>query len=100
MIYNGGKIFLLDAENCEFGDPLYELAVIDCGGELNQSLLDGYMNTHDSKIDLGNELFYYYKIERMSLVLHVFMNIVRVDTESTKMYLAEFNKLKQLLTYE
>jgi fructosamine-3-kinase len=97
MIYNSGSIFLLDAENCEFGDPLYELAVIDCGGELYQTLIDGYMDTYIDKIDLESELYYYYKMERMALVLHVFMNVVQSDREATRIYLDEFNKLKQRL---
>jgi len=98
MIYNNGKISLIDAENCEFGDPLYELAVIDCGDELNQAVLDGYKNAFAGNIDLDSELYYYYKMERMALVLHVFMNVVKTEPEATQKYLSVFNELKNRLT--
>ena len=98
MILKKGSIFLLDAENCEFGDPLYELATIDCAGELDQSLIDGYKNAYTGNIDLKDELYYFYKMERAALVLHVFMNVVKTDTETTKKYLSMFNELKKRLT--
>ena len=97
MIYNKGDIFLLDAENCEFGDPLFELSTIDCGGELDKTLIDGYIQAYNGSIDLDDDLYYFYKMERMALVLHVFMNIVKSDIETQK-YLKVFNELKHQLS--
>jgi fructosamine-3-kinase len=96
MIYNKGDIFILDAENCEFGDPLFELAVIDVGGELEPPLIKGY-KSFNKNIDLNNELYNYYKMERLALVLHLFMNIIKSDTQSTKLYLDNFYELKKKL---
>ena len=96
MIYNNGDIFILDAENCEFGDPLFELAVIDVGGELEPPFIKGY-KTVNKDIDLNNELYNYYKMERQALVLHLFMNIIKSDTQSTKLYLDNFYELKKKL---
>jgi fructosamine-3-kinase len=93
MIYNNGDIFILDAENCEFGDPLTELATIDVGGEADLSLINGYKNI-DGNIDLNSELYHYYKMERQALVLHLFMNIVKNDTNSTQRYLESFYEIK------
>ena len=97
MIFRDGQIYIIDAENCEFGDPLRELAVIDCGNELDDILLDGYKSVYGD-INIDDELFYFYKMERMALVLHVFMNVVKTETELTRMYLEIFNSLKKKLT--
>jgi aminoglycoside phosphotransferase (APT) family kinase protein len=97
MIYNNGNIYVIDAENCDFGDPLFELAVIDCGNELEQPLINGYKNTYTGHIDMDNELYYYYKMERMALVLHLFMNLIKSDTKATQKYLDVFNELKHRL---
>jgi len=93
IIHNNGQLFMLDAENCEFGDPLFELAVIDIAGELTPPLIEAYKRKND--IDLNNELYNFYCLERQALVLHLFMNIIKSDTESTKLYLSRFNKLKK-----
>jgi len=97
MIYNNGEIFVLDAENCEFGDPLCELAVVDVAGELAPPLTEGYKNISGSDIKFDDELFYLYKMERQALVLHLFMNIVKTDVKSTELYLSRFNELKKKL---
>ena len=97
MIYNNGSIFVVDAANCQFGDPLWELAVIDVGGELTPPLIEGYKNTFSGNIDLNDELYYYYKMDRMAVVLHLFLNQVKTDAAATQKYLALFNDLKQRL---
>jgi len=94
MIYRDGNIFILDAENCEFGDPLSELATIDVAQEFDPVLLEGYKNAYGGDIDLEDELYLYYKMERAALVLDVFMNAVKTDVKTTKYYLALFNELK------
>ena len=94
MIYNNGKIFILDAENCEFGDPLYELAIIDITGHLTESFLNGYKNTYRNEVNLDNGLFYYYKMERQAALLNLFMNIIRNDEKATERCLQSFQILK------
>ena len=96
MIYNNGELFILDAENCEFGDPLFELAVIDVAGELAPPLIEGYKSVFGSDVELDSGLYYLYKMERLALVLHLFMNIIKTDKESTQHYLDSFNKLKKM----
>jgi fructosamine-3-kinase len=97
MIYNDGAIFILDAENCEFGDPLFELATIDVAGEIDPILINAYKETYVENIDLNSELYHYYKMERLALVLSVFMNEVKNDVESIQLYLEKFNNTKNKL---
>jgi len=67
--------------------------------ELELPLIEGY-KTFDKNINLNNELYDYYKMERLALVLHLFMNIIKSDTQSTKLYLDNFCELKKkLLSY-
>lgn len=97
MIYNNGNIFIVDAANCKFGDPLWELAIIDVSGELTPSLIEGYKSVYAGDIDLDDELYNYYKMERMAAVVHLYLNQIKADAESTQKYLALFNDLKQRL---
>jgi len=92
MIYSKGSIYILDAENCEFGDPLWEIATIDVAGELEPALIEGYGN-----IDMDSALYHCYKMERLALVLHLFMNEIKSDTQSTKVYLEKFHEVKNRL---
>lgn len=97
MIHNNGNIFILDAENCEFGDPLFELATIDVAGELEDSLPEGYQNTYRGEIDLESDWYNFYRMERTALVLDLFMNTIKNDTQSTRHYLDRFNEIKSKL---
>ena len=92
MLYHNGDIFVLDAENCEFGDPLHELAVIDVGRESSDILIKGYKGI--SNIDTDNELYYYYKMERLGLVLDLCMNEWIKDPNEKQYYLKEFYETK------
>ena len=97
MIYNNGEIFVLDAENCEFGDPLHELAVIDVGMRgLDAELLEGYKSIC-SDIDITDEIYFYYKLERLGLVVDVYINEIPDDSEGRQYYLKEFNETKNVL---
>jgi aminoglycoside phosphotransferase (APT) family kinase protein len=81
MIYHNGEIFVVDAENCEFGDPLHELAVIDVAQERSPELIEGYKSVCKD-INLDSELYYYYKLERLGLVLSLYMfGFLQNDTE-------------------
>jgi aminoglycoside phosphotransferase (APT) family kinase protein len=97
MIYNNGDIFVLDAENCEFGDPLFELATIDVAGELGEPLLKGYNDVLGGEINLDDELYLFYKMERLALVLYVFMEEIKNDAKLTEYYLQGFLDIKNKL---
>ena len=93
MIYNEGNIFLIDAENSEFGDPLFELAVFDINDYLTPEFLSGYTNVSGAVPDLSSELFNFYKLERLALILYVF--IVEADDEKlAKHFLRKFEEVK------
>jgi aminoglycoside phosphotransferase (APT) family kinase protein len=94
MIYNNGEIFILDAENCEFGDPLYELAIIEITGHLTESFLKGYKSIYGNQVNLDDDLFYYYKMERQAALVNLFMNIIKKDEKSTERCLENFQILK------
>lgn len=97
MIYNNSHIFVLDAENCEFGDPLFDIATVDVGGGLNEAFLNGYKNIIGTHLNLNQYLYYCYKFERLSLVVNVFMNEVKSDVKSTAFYLEQFHQVKDEL---
>jgi len=97
IILRGDNIFVVDAANCEFGDPLWELAVIDVGGELAPPLIEGYKSAYVGSINLEDDLYYYYKMERMAVVVHLYLNIINVSAEKTQQYLEMFMQLKQRL---
>ena len=97
MLYNKGHLALLDAENCEFGDPLFELATIDVAGELAPPLLAGYKKAYGGTIDLEDDLYDYYKMERAALVLQLFINELKTEPASTSRYLALFKEVKAKL---
>ena len=98
MIYNKGSLYILDAANCEFGDPLFELAVMDVGGELEPSVIAGYKRA-GGDADLNSGLYDYYKMECQALVLNLLMNRVKNDTKSTKIHLEGFSILKDRLLH-
>ena len=70
IIYRDGKLFVIDAETCEFGDPLNDLARINLEWyywEMYDTLLDGYKSV--MSIDTDNELFYLYQLEKLAEIL-------------------------------
>jgi hypothetical protein len=88
-----GDIFILDAENCEFGDPLHELAVIDVAQEINDYLIEGYKSVFKD-INLDSELYFYYKLERLGLVLDIHFNMINAPSQ---FYLNVFNEVKEII---
>ena len=100
MIFNNGQIFVFDAENCEFGDPLFELAVLEMNDYLTESFLAGYTSVFGETPDLDSDLFNFYKMERQALVLDVFMNAVKNDKSMTQKYLTSFTSLKNKLLHK
>ncbi len=97
MIYQNGKILVLDAENSEFGDPLFDVATVDFSGGLNEAFLKGYENILGASLDLNQYLYYCYKFERASLVLDLFMNEIKSDTQATALYFEQFHQIKDKL---
>ena len=97
MIYNGGDISLIDAENCEFGDPLFELAVTEMNGYHDEAFAAGYANIAGRRPETDSELFYYYKLERLGLVLHVYLNEVR-DASAAAPFVRQFNDVMKKLS--
>jgi len=89
MLYDKGKIHLLDAENSEFGDHLFEFSVL----AMNNYLCDAFWEGYGSKPDLGQETFRFYRMERAALVVDVFLNEVHDETEAQQ-YINLFNSLK------
>jgi len=94
MIHNDGRLFLLDAENCEFGDPLFELAVMDMNGCLTDSFAAGYSGVLGEMPDLRDELYDYYRLERLALVLDLLLNEVDSGGEEVFRYTADFHMIK------
>jgi fructosamine-3-kinase len=95
MIYKNGNIFILDAEECEFGDPLNEIAFINLEWkmwEMYDCLLKGYKSVID--IDLDNETYYYYQLERLGLILDMHFNRDCMNAW-TQLYLNTFNEAKE-----
>ena len=97
MVYDNGNIYILDAENCEFGDPLFEIAVIDVGNELEPVLLDGYKSIYSDGLNVESDLYHCYKIERQALVTHLFLNVIKNDAQLAKFYLDKFFEVKSKL---
>jgi len=95
MIYRNGDLFLFDAEECEFGDPLYELACIDMEWnywEMHDELLKGYQSV--ASIDLRSGLYLYYKLERLAMVLDMHFNRGCMNSFS-QFYLNMFQEMKE-----
>lgn len=95
MIYNNGNLFVIDAEECEFGDRLYELVAIDLEWtywEMHDCLLKGYMSVAD--IDLDSELYYYYKLEGLGIILDMHFNYECMNTW-TQFFLNRFHEMKE-----
>jgi len=99
MVYNNGDIFVLDAEECEFGDPLNELAFTNLEWkmwEMYDYLLKGYKSVTD--IDLDSELYYYYQLDRLGLILDMHFNHGCMNSWS-QLYLNMFNVAKEKVLY-
>lgn len=95
MIYNNGTIFIIDAETCEFGDPLDELAFINLEWnywEMYDQLLAGYKSVLD--IDTDSELFCYYQLEQVGEILDMHYNH-DCGNSMTQFFLDLFNELKE-----
>lgn len=98
LIYNNGKLFVIDAETCEFGDPLNELARINLEWhfwEMYDCLLNGYKSVMN--IDTDSELFFYYQLEWLGELLDMHYNHGCMNS-TTPYFLKKFNEIKDRLT--
>lgn len=97
LIYRDGQLFVIDAETCEFGDPLNELARINLQWhywEMYGQLLDGYKSVMD--IDTDNELFFYYQLEWLAELLDMHYNH-GCSNSTTSYFLGKFKEIKNKL---
>lgn len=94
IIYNNGQLFVIDAETCEFGDPLNELARINLEWtywEMYDALLSGYKSI--SNIPVDGELFGLYQLESLAELLDMHYNHGCMNA-LTPGFLNRFNRLK------
>lgn len=98
LIYHDDVIHLIDAENCDVGDPLYELAVISVAGILNNHFLRGYKAVCDYDLHLDSPLFKFYRFERLAALVNLFLNILRND-QLAKPVTDSLNRLKDEILY-
>lgn len=99
MIYRDGRLFVIDAETCEFGDPLDDLARINLEWhywEMYDILLDGYKSV--MRIDTDNELFYFYQLESLAEILDMHFNYGCANS-TTPFFEDKFKKIKSALLY-
>lgn len=100
LILNHERIHVIDSENCEVGDPLYELAVVSVAGLLTESFMEGYMENTRYDLNMTSDLFKYYKLERHAGLVNLFKNISPNKTY-LNVSLEAFNILKnQLLSHQ
>lgn len=97
ILYRDGKLFVIDAETCEFGDPLNDLARINLEWhywEMYESLLDGYKSV--MRIDTDNELFYFYQLELLAEILNMHYNHGCMNS-TTPFFKNKFDNIKEIL---
>lgn len=94
MILNGDKFFVIDAETCEFGDPLNELAFIRLEWtywDMFDAVIDGYKSVFD--IDIENELVDFYILESLGETLDMHYNY-NCSNRLTGYFVKMFNQIK------
>ncbi len=94
MILNGDKLFVIDAETCEFGDPLNELAFIRLEWtywDMFDAVIDGYKSVFD--IDIENELVDFYILESLGETLDMHYNY-NCSNRLTSYFVKMFNQIK------
>ena len=99
IIYRDGRLFVIDAETCEFGDPLNDLARINLEWhywEMYDILLDGYKSV--MSIDTDNELFYFYQLESLAEILDMHFNYGCANS-TTPFFENKFKEIKSMLLY-
>jgi aminoglycoside phosphotransferase (APT) family kinase protein len=96
LIYHNDEIHVIDAENCEVGDPLYELAIVSVVGMLDENFLAGYRENSIYSIDTDDQLFKYYQLERQAALVNLFKNIINNESLAQSTIII-FDRLKREL---
>ncbi len=97
IIYKDGVMYVIDAETCEFGDPLNDLARIFLEWtywEMLDEVLNGYQSIHN--IDINNDLFFLYQLEILAEILDMHCNHGCKNIH-TPHFLELFNDIKKKL---
>lgn len=101
FLYTDKISALIDAENFEIGDCLFELARIEAYGLLNDSFIAGYTSEYpEIVLDKEDMIYKIYKLETISFLLNVFLNDLKIMDEHTKQLGAEFYEIKRLILKE
>jgi len=94
MILNNDKLFVIDAETCEFGDPLNELAFIRLEWtywDMFDAVIEGYKSVFN--IDIENELVDFYTLECLGETLDMHYNY-NCSNRLTNYFVKMFNQIK------
>ena len=90
-----GTIGLIDAENAEFGDPLFEIARIDVYNEMKEAFYAGYMEEMGiESIDRGSILYQGYKLESLAFLTNVFIHEIDAEEETVESMTHQTLRLK------
>lgn len=95
IIYKNGQLFVIDAETCEFGDSLNDLACINlewCYWEMYDCLLNGYKSV--AEVDTDSDVFCYYQLEWLGELLDMHYNHDCMNSW-TPYFLNLFNEAKE-----
>lgn len=96
LIYKNEEIHVIDAENCEVGDPLYELAIVSVAGLLDEKFLEGYREYSNHSVDIEDLMFKYYQLERQAALVNLFKNILKNESLAQSTIII-FERLKREL---
>ena len=94
MILKDDKIFVIDAETCDFGDPLNELAFIRLEWtywDMFDVVMEGYKSVFN--IDIENELVDFYILECLGETLDMHYNY-NCSNRLTSYFVKMFNRIK------
>ena len=93
---DNGELFLLDAELCDFGNPLGELVMSECVNWKKDAFIEGYNDAYGKKADIDSDLYYLYLINLRSFLYNLFNTVIH-EPESKQWHLHGFLQAKQKL---
>ena len=90
-----GTTGLIDAENAEFGDPMFEIARIDVYGEMKDAFYSGYMEEMNlERIDRSSIRYHGYELESLAFLANVFIHEIDVKKETVESMISRVLRLK------
>ncbi len=90
-----GTVGLIDAENAEFGDPLFEIARIDVYNEMKEAFYAGYMEEMGlERIDRESVRYQGYKLESLAFLTNVFIHEIDATKETVESMISRTLRLK------